>query len=31
MGFGSSVLLLVAWAVVVCAAGALVDRRRDVE
>ena len=31
MGFGSSILLLVAWTLVLCAAGAAVDRRRDVE
>ena len=30
-GWGTSILLLVAWTVVLCAAGALVDRRRDVE
>jgi hypothetical protein len=29
--WGASILVLVAWAVVVCVAGALVDRRRDVE
>jgi hypothetical protein len=31
MSFGTSILLLVVWAVVLCAAGALVDRRRDVD
>jgi hypothetical protein len=31
MGFASSIVLLVVWAVVLCAAGAIVDRRRDVE
>lgn len=31
MGFGPSILLLVAWAVVLCGAGAAVDRRRDVD
>jgi hypothetical protein len=30
-GWGTSILVLIAWAVVACAAGALVDRRRDVE
>jgi len=31
MSFAASVLVLVAWAVVACGAGALVDRRRDVD
>jgi ABC-2 type transport system permease protein len=31
MAFGTSVLLLVAWAVVWCVAGAVLDRRRDVD
>jgi ABC-2 type transport system permease protein len=31
LSFAASVLVLVAWAVVWCAAGALVDRRRDVD
>jgi ABC-2 type transport system permease protein len=31
MAWGTSVLLLAVWAVVLCAAGALLDRRRDVE
>jgi hypothetical protein len=31
MGFGPSILLLAVWAVVLCAAGALLDRRRDVD
>jgi ABC-2 type transport system permease protein len=31
LSWGASILVLLAWAVVVCTAGALVDRRRDVE
>jgi ABC-2 type transport system permease protein len=31
MAWGTSILLLAVWAVVLCAAGALVDRRRDVD
>jgi hypothetical protein len=31
MGFGASILLLVAWTLVLCTAGALLDRRRDVD
>ena len=31
MSFGTSILLLAVWAAVLCAAGALLDRRRDVE
>jgi ABC-2 type transport system permease protein len=31
MGFGTSILLLAIWAAVLCAAGALLDRRRDVD
>jgi ABC-2 type transport system permease protein len=30
-GWGASMLLLVAWAVVLCVAGAVIDRRRDVD
>jgi hypothetical protein len=31
VGFGAAILVAVAWTVVVCAIGAFVDRRRDVE
>jgi hypothetical protein len=31
MGFASAVLVLIAWAAVFMVAGAVVDRRRDVE
>ena len=31
MSFGAGILLLAVWAVVLCAAGALLDRRRDVD
>jgi ABC-2 type transport system permease protein len=31
VGFGAAILVAVAWTVVVCAIGAIVDRRRDVE